>query len=175
MHKEHSAAVTQTLGCIWRGKQRDWGHHRPQQLLDSVASQGLEQSHKGRFICSTAPTANLDIVSFPHSLVHLKPVLSLLSFSQLTSSCLTPAHNKSSQAKRRQTGTHGVATTPSKGQMDAELQIHQHSPQPKLNMHTSDTARNLLTSSEQEGMEPRSLATLVKKKNHCFSFLGEAE
>lgn len=173
MHKKHSAAAAQPPGCIWRGTQRDWGHHRPQQLLDSVASQGLEQSHKEGSTCSMALTANLDIVSFPHSLVHLKPVLPLLSFSQLTSSCPIPAHNKSSQAKKGQTGTHGVATTPSEGQMDAELQTHQHSPQPKLNMHTSNPACNLLTSSEQEGMELRSLVTLVK--NHCFSFLEERQ
>lgn len=44
-----------------------------------------------------------------HSLVHLKPVLSWLS-----SACLVPAHNSSSQAKRGQTGT------PSQGEVDAE-------------------------------------------------------
>lgn len=87
--------------------------------------------------------------------------LPLLSSSRLSLSCLIPPPNSSSQARR---GQHGIHPGPPAraGQVDAELQTNQRSPQLKLSVPTSSPACDLLTSSEQEGTELRSLATLIK-------------
>lgn len=147
-----------------------WGHHRPQQLF-----LGAEKATQRRFQLphsSNSKPGNCLLLAVPsHNWAHLKPVLPLLRSSLLSSSHLLPAHS-SSQAKGGQTGTHGVSSSPGRTrQGDAEPQTQQHRPGPKFHAHQQPSVQ---TPNEQEGMEPRCLATLIKSL--CsFYFFGEAE
>ena len=140
------------------------GPPRAQQLLDSLASPRPKQSRKGVSSASQLRQQTWKFFSLPmpsHGLVHLKAVLPLLSSSRFSSSHLIPAGNSSSQVTKHKPGPTMHPGPPTKArQAEAELQTNPHSPQPKPSTHASSPACNLLTSSEQDGMEPRSLATL---------------